>query len=588
MNKDSHYHPSHSLPFGRYFALCFGDKRTISLVMTIIQIANMNDNYQKLNYNNNDNNNACLALKDDTIFKESVEYRLFLKCIRYAYQEALRWKKWSHTIDDFVMHQEKNIFDLTDELLNNTYTPSKVTFFVIHDPVCREICAASFRDRIVHHLLHTFLYPIVENYFIADSYAARTDKWTSYGRDKIAHFMRQCTRNNTQQWRVLKIDIQSFFLAIDHDILKKQIISHLAKTKIYHSMPRHLWWWITKIIDHDHTTHYIRHGTTDERKKLPKEKSLFCCAKGNWLPLGNLTSQLFANIYLHPLDQFIKHVCKIRRYGRYMDDMVLIHQDKHRLLEAKHHIQEFVNNELKLKLHPKKVYLQSTNKWVPFLGCHIFPRWTILWKRTIKKWWSKMYKRNNENTIDAEKIRNSMNSYLWLALYGKNYHLRKQMIHKLNARISNKLHSSGGYKKIVLRVKKSRNIVNQDCNNFICFCDSMLYNQLPLYKELYTLNNHLLSIVMRFNQWYKYTLGSKIQDNALELLMLLYEAQSWLYDKKLMITKMRVRHEQLTVLLRLAQEKQQISIDNYLTLSPILISIGKQLTSRSQKITSSS
>lgn len=112
----------------------------------------------------------------------------------------------------------------------------------------------------------------------------------------------------------------------------------------------------------------------------------------------------------------------------------------------------------------------------------------------------------------------------------------------------------------------------------------MLYDQLPIYKELYTLNNDLLSIVLRFNQWYKYTLWSKIQDNALELLMLLYEAQSGLYEKKLMVTKMRIRHEQLTVLLRLAHGKWQISTENNLKLAPIIVSIGKQLTSRSQKL----
>lgn len=379
---------------------------------------------------------------------------LLLKHLRYAYQNALQSKKWSYDIDAFVMHQETNILNLAEELLSNTYTPSKVNFFIIHDPVCREICAAAFRDRIVHHLLHEILYRIVDKQFIADSYAARCGKWTSYGRDKVAHFMWQCTQNNTQSWRVLKIDIQSFFLAIDHSILKQQIIDHLNHTKKWRSIPIHLRSRIEQIIDHDHTRDFIRHGTAEERAKLPQEKSLFRTTPWTWLPLGNLTSQLFANIYLHPLDLFVKHVCKIRRYGRYMDDMVLIHQDKQVLIDTKNRIQEFLTNELKLTLHPKKYYLQSTAKWVPFLWYHIFPRWTILGKRTIKKWRSKVYERNNESIIDSEKIRDSMNSYLGLARHGKNYRLRKQMIHKLNARIGNKLHSSGNYKKLVLRTRK--------------------------------------------------------------------------------------------------------------------------------------
>lgn len=101
---------------------------------------------------------------------------LLHKHLRYAYQEALQSKKWSRDIDTFVMHQETEILTLAEELLNNTYKPSKVTFFIIHDPVCREICAAAFRDRIVHHLLHAVLYPIVDKQFITDSYAARSGK----------------------------------------------------------------------------------------------------------------------------------------------------------------------------------------------------------------------------------------------------------------------------------------------------------------------------------------------------------------------------------------------------------------------------
>lgn len=112
----------------------------------------------------------------------------------------------------------------------------------------------------------------------------------------------------------------------------------------------------------------------------------------------------------------------------------------------------------------------------------------------------------------------------------------------------------------------------------------MLYTHLPLYQELYELNNHLLRIVLRFNKWYKYTLWTTIQNKALDLIMLLYEAQSGLYEKKIMITKMRVSHEQLLVLLRLAHDAGQISTTDHLLLQPLLVSIWKQLTSRTQKL----
>lgn len=111
----------------------------------------------------------------------------------------------------------------------------------------------------------------------------------------------------------------------------------------------------------------------------------------------------------------------------------------------------------------------------------------------------------------------------------------------------------------------------------------MLYSQLPIYNDLYVLNDNLLRITLRFNQGYKYTLGTKIQDNALMLITMLYEVQSGLYEKKVMITKMRVLHEQLIVLLRLARDRWQISPSDHLLLHPALVSIGKQLTSRSQR-----
>lgn len=378
--------------------------------------------------------------------------------LRLSYQEAKRGKWDSQAVDAFLMHEETLLHELYEELIQNTYQPSMSTFFIIHDPVQREICAAAFRDRIVHHLIHYYIDPLCDPRFIADSYGARCGKWVHYWVNKTLHFIRQCTANQTQSCWVMKLDVQAFFMSIDHSILKWLVRQHLCATppKRYQhrALPRHLRSWVQTIIDHHPTSNYFVRWSTTDRNGLPKGKSLFHTPAGKWLPLGNLTSQLFANIYLNPLDQYIKHGLKAKRYGRYMDDMVLLHESKSVLLEWKQQITDFLQEHLQLTLHPKKLYLQPASKWLPFLWYRIFPRGFCLGKRTIARRWAKTHTRNKTLKPNLESIRSSSNSYLWMARHGKNYSLRKMMIQKLKSKISNALLSSWGYQKLVPRVRK--------------------------------------------------------------------------------------------------------------------------------------
>lgn len=378
--------------------------------------------------------------------------------LRLSYQEAKRGKGDSQAVDAFRMHEETLLHKLYEELIHNTYQPSPSTFFVIHDPVQREICAAAFRDRIVHHLIHTYLSPLCDPRFIADSYGARCGKWTHYWVKKTLYFIRQCTANQTQSCWVMKLDVQAFFMSIDQSLLKRLVRQHLytipPKSYQHRTLPSHLWSRIQTIIDHNPTSNYHMRWSTIDRYGLPKGKSLFHIPPGKWLPLGNLTSQLFANIYLNPLDQYVKHVLKVKRYGRYMDDMVLVHQSKSVLLEYKQQIADFLKEHLLLTLHPNKSYLQPASKWVPFLWYRIFPRGNLLGKRTISRRRAKTHTWNTTPAPDIESIRSTSNSYLWMARHGKNQQLRKQMIQKLRPKISNALLSSWGYQKLVPRVRK--------------------------------------------------------------------------------------------------------------------------------------
>jgi RNA-directed DNA polymerase len=378
--------------------------------------------------------------------------------ILYAYQEAVRGKKDTLAVDRFRIHEEKNLIELYRQLTTWEYKPWKATFFIIHDPVQREICAAPFEDRIVHHIIYQYLSRIFDPCFIADSYGSRIWKGTHYGIQKTLHHMRQCTHNKTEKCWLMKLDIQWFFMSIDTCILTNQIYKKFTtynhKPWGYpNTLPIGLWQRIQSVINHRPTDNFCIKGHKKDWHGLPKSKSLFSTLPWKWLPLGNLTSQLFANIYLHDLDIFIKHTLKITYYGRYMDDMVLMHQDKEVLLNAKEQIQHFLKNKLHITLHPKKQYLQLSDKWVPFLGYHIYPRWYRLGKRTIKKRRSKLHVRNISKKTDPTKVQSTYNSYLWMARHGHNYHLRKQMIRKMKPHLSNKLNSSGWYKKLVLRTR---------------------------------------------------------------------------------------------------------------------------------------
>lgn len=379
--------------------------------------------------------------------------------LRYAYRQACNGKKSSLAVDGFRAHEEQLLMQLYEDLFSNNYRPGKSTFFVIHDPVQREICAAPFRDRIVHHFVSTYLEAIFDPRFIADSYGARSGKGTHYGVAKTLHHIRQCTNNNTKSCRIMKLDIEGFFMNIDQETLTRMIYQTLCTytynpRRHHNSLPRYLWKWLQTIISYVPTSNYRIKWTLRDWEWLPSKKSLFHRSLGKWLPLGNLTSQLFANIYLDPLDQYIKHVLKVKYYGRYMDDMVLIHEDKDFLLDVKEKVKIYLEEYLKLSLHPKKNYLQQSHKGVPFLGYHIYPWWCLLGKRTIKNQWRKTYEWNNRKPVSLEKIQASVNSYLGMARHGKNFHLRKQMIHKLKPHISNELQWAKSYTKLSYRVKK--------------------------------------------------------------------------------------------------------------------------------------
>ncbi len=355
-----------------------------------------------------------------------------------AYYKARKNKRNTISQLKFEINYEHNIFELYNEIIENRYKPKQSICFIVNKPVQREVFAANFRDRVVHHLIFNYISPIFEKIFINDSYSCRKKKGTHYGIKRINKFISSCSQNYTEDCYILKLDIKGYFMAMDKNILYQKVKTEIAKRKdkidfnfdIVLSL-------IEKTIFNDPTKNCIIKGKKLDWKGLPKTKSLFYANENYGLPIGNLTSQLFGNVYMNDFDHFVKKSCGIKYYGRYVDDFVLIHPDKEYLKKIIPVISDFLQTELKLTLHPKKIYLQHFTKGIKYLGAVIKPYRIYTASRTKGNFYKTMQKWNKyiENKPNKELSKpelklfiSSINSYLGISRQFSTYKMRKTMI----------------------------------------------------------------------------------------------------------------------------------------------------------------
>ncbi|MEI6389433.1 MAG: reverse transcriptase/maturase family protein, partial [Spirochaetota bacterium] len=239
--------------------------------------------------------------------------------------------------------------------------------FIVEKPVKREIFAAGFSDRIVHHVLINRLNPYFEKAFIYDSYSCRVGKGTHFGIERIKRFIRQCSANYSRAAWVLKLDIRGFFMHISRPLLMELLGEFLGQVYPHPDLPAVLDLCRSLVLN-DPLSGCQRRSQPELWDDLPLDKSLFGVAPGLGLPIGNLTSQVFANFYLDGLDHFCKHDLGIRYYGRYVDDLVIVHESRDFLASLVPRIREWLARERLLDLHPRKIRLQRHERGVPFLG----------------------------------------------------------------------------------------------------------------------------------------------------------------------------------------------------------------------------
>ena len=383
-----------------------------------------------------------------------------LEAVFKAYYSCRNNKRNTINALTFELDYENNLIQLWKELNDGSYQPGKSIAFIVHKPVQREIFAADFRDRVVHHLIINKLNPLFEKEFIQDSFACRIGKGTHYGISRANKFIRKCSKNYKEDCYVLKLDIEGFFMHINKEILFSRLQKFIEAQ--YKQNDKELVLEIChKIIFNSPTENCIIKGAAKNWEGLPKNKSLFHSPQNSGLPIGNLTSQIFANFYMSAFDHFMKEELGIRYYGRYVDDFIIVHPNKEYLKALIPVISNYLNDELKLKLHPKKIYLQHYTKGVKFLGTVIKPNRIYIANRTkgnfynaIKKYNQVIEVRRKPSREDQNALLSSMNSYLGIMKHYKTYNLRKRMLNKhLNGYWWNHVYLSGGVAKFVLKTK---------------------------------------------------------------------------------------------------------------------------------------
>ena len=328
---------------------------------------NLNFNSSNVNPANNNNryNGNSVRLVQHPFPEEALLTELFL-----SYYSARSNKRNTCSQIRFERDLSRNLIELWEEIASFQYQVGRSMCFIINRPVKREVFAASFRDRIVHHLLYRYLMPIFEPTFIYDSYSCRVGKGTLFGINRLEHHIRSVSRNYTKPCYVLKLDILGYFMSMDRAILYKMVMDTLQrKGRAEDVLFPYVANLLPKVIFNDPTRNCYVKGRRSDWEGLPPSKSLFHTAPGRGLPIGNLTSQLFSNIYLNGLDQFVKRELHCSHYGRYVDDFYLVDSSPDFLLSCVNPIRMYLQRTLHLTLHPRKMYLQEQSKGVPFLGC---------------------------------------------------------------------------------------------------------------------------------------------------------------------------------------------------------------------------
>jgi hypothetical protein len=299
-----------------------------------------------------------------------------------AYRDCRRAKRNTHNALAFEIDAEAKLLELQRELRDRTYAPGRSICFVTDGPKPREVFAADFRDRVVHHLLVAHQARHFEARFIHDSYACRPGKGVLAASDRLMTFLRRATANGRRPAWAIKLDVASFFPSIDKSILFDLLCRREPDAEVR---------WLTEVVlFHDPTQDYRYHRgrrhvapPASAEYPVPARKSLFHSANRRGLPIGNLTSQFWANVYLNTLDQFAKRTLGCAMYIRYVDDVLLVAERPETLLRWAEAIGVFLSQSLRLELRREEAKPVPVGRGIDFVGWRSWWNYRVVRRQTV-------------------------------------------------------------------------------------------------------------------------------------------------------------------------------------------------------------
>ena len=349
-----------------------------------------------------------------------------------AFACAKRHKASKAYVLHFRKNLDKNLRKLCNELWSRRYKPEPSSCFIVEHPKKREVFAAQFRDRIVHHLYYNYTHMLFERTFIQDSYSCIPGRGTHYGVKRLEMHIRQESRNYTRRCYVLKLDKRGYFMHIDRERLLGITLSALDRMGMHRmGNGRQTWsdeididftkWLSTEIIMLNPKTNCHIVGSVHDWDGLDHNKSLFHTDDGCGLPIGNLTSQLLSNVYLNTFDQFMKRELGCRHYGRYVDDSFVVSTDKGWLLGIVPKIRVFLKERLGLDLHMGKLHIADVAMGVEFLGAYVRKFRTYVSHASLGRSVASIV---GLDVYDKDRLWRSINSFVGMMAHYTSYYVR--------------------------------------------------------------------------------------------------------------------------------------------------------------------
>ena len=382
----------------------------------------------------------------------STPYRLTRQQLLYdlyvAFEDAARHKHKMSYVVKFERELAENLNALCDDLLTHRYRALPSKCFVVKYPKQREVFAAMFRDRVVHHLYFRYTHQLFERTFIADSYSCIKGRGTLYGVNRLRQHIRQASLNWQERAYAMSLDIRGYFMHIDRDKLLRIATDSIRKMATHKVgltdevpipsgvllTPTTTWaeirdmdfllWLTEQIVMLDPMENCIIVGDESDWDGIDHAKCMRFVEKGLALPIGNLTSQLYSNVYMNVFDQFVKRDILCRHYGRYVDDSTMIDPDREWLLAQVPKVREFLADELGLELHMGKLHIQEIHGGVEFLGTFVKPYRDYVSNKTLERIKGRLQQTDLRN---GEAANRTICSYLGILSHTASYNLRREI-----------------------------------------------------------------------------------------------------------------------------------------------------------------